>query len=73
MKENENLVILPEDKGKSLTIMYLKDYKLKINEVFSDPTKFKKLESDPLEENLIKCRTAVNSLKKYVAKKTFAN
>ena len=43
--------------------MYLDDYKKKIEDVFSDTSKFSKLDSDPLENNLTKCRIAVKSLK----------
>ena len=71
LKANQNIVFVPEDKEKSITIMYLEDYSEKI-EVFSDDSKFKKLESDPLKDDIKKCQKSVNSLKKYVNSKTFA-
>ena len=42
LKQHDNLVVVPEDKGNSVNLMYLSDYKQKIADVFSDPSKFTK-------------------------------
>ena len=48
IRNNENLTILPADKGNATVILNTSDYKQKISSLLQDPT-YRKLTKDPTE------------------------
>jgi len=45
LSKNDNIVIVPCDKTKNLTILYFDEYARKITETFADESKFRLIES----------------------------
>ena len=50
LKKDEEIMILPADKGKCLVVMDRKDYISKMEEKLKDETTYKRIEKDPTEE-----------------------
>ena len=57
LREDDDILVLPADKGKCLVVMDTKEYIRKMEEKLSDETTYKKIEKDPTEE----IKTAISS------------
>ena len=65
---NPNIKIVPVDESNNISILDIDEYHEKMVETFSDQSKFEKLDSDP---DVSEFHALVESLKKYVWKKTY--
>ena len=71
LQNNPEIVLVPIDKTRDITIMLCNDYKQKLNNIFSDTTKFDFLTTDPLPENLIACRKSLKKMEPYLSKTSY--
>lgn len=68
-EQNENILIVPSDKNKSVTLTDKEKYISKLKEVL-DGNEFEKLESDPLEDTSESLKESLLSFEKYLDAKT---
>ena len=73
LKENPDLCIVPVDKSKNILIINRIEYIKKLEAVFSDETKFRKLKENPLADDLVNFRALLKTLEPYLSKRTRYN
>ncbi|XP_072043052.1 uncharacterized protein [Amphiura filiformis] len=66
LKKDDNIVILPADKGRSTVIMNKSDYIKKSNDLLNDTTTYKKLKTDPTSKHKKQLVSILTKLKDQV-------
>ena len=63
LREDENILVLPADKGKCLVVMDTEEYIAKMEEKLSDQSTYKQIEKDPTEELKMALSNHLNKVK----------